>query len=111
MAKFVGEIGYSMGNQEVSPGVWKTQIVVKRYKGDIIRNNVQNKPGEDIIDDVNISNRISIIADRFANDNFPNMKYVTWKNSKWKVTDVEITYPRLILSIGGRYNEESVGSP
>ena len=35
-----------------------------------------------------------------------SMVYVELMGEKWKVTDVEIQYPRLILSIGGVYNGE-----
>jgi len=56
-------------------------------------------------DDISISNQISIIADPFANNNFHAMKYVVFMGAKWKVSEVTVEYPRLILSIGGLYNE------
>ena len=30
---------------------------------------------------------------------------VTEMGAKWKITDVEVQYPRLLLTIGGLYNE------
>ena len=51
-----------------------------------------------------ISNLISIIADPYAYKSFHSMRYVEFMGNKWKVANVEIQYPRLILTIGGLYN-------
>jgi hypothetical protein len=32
------------------------------------------------------------------------MLYVEFMGTKWKITNVEVQYPRLILSVGGVYN-------
>lgn len=104
MAKFCGIIGYAV-TKETEPGIWEEQIVDVEYFGDIIRNTRRiNAPGK-VNDDISISNQISIIADPFANNNFHAMKYVVFMGAKWKVSEVTVEYPRLILSIGGLYNE------
>ena len=104
MAKFCGAIGYAV-TKETEPGIWEEQIVEVEYFGDVIRNTRRiNAPGK-VNDDVSISNQISIIADPFANNNFHAMKYVVFMGAKWKVSEVTVEYPRLILSIGGLYNE------
>lgn len=104
MAKFCGVIGYAV-TKETEPGIWEEQIVEVEYFGDIIRNTRRiNAPGK-VNDDISISNQISIIADPFANNNFHAMKYVVFMGAKWKVSEVTVEYPRLILSIGGLYNE------
>ena len=104
MAKFCGVIGYAV-TKETEPGIWEEQIVEVEYFGDIIRNTRRiNAPGK-VNDDISISNQISIIADPFANNNFHVMKYVVFMGAKWKVSEVTVEYPRLILSIGGLYNE------
>lgn len=101
MAKWCGMIGFADGQVEVRPGVWQEQIVEKRYYGDHYRNTrlLQNSGG--INDNINIANQISIIADPYANQNFHSIRYVEFMGSKWKVTNVEVQYPRLILAIGG----------
>lgn len=104
MAKFYGKIGYAIG-VEKRPGVWVDEIEEKSYPGFILKDVRQWRMSEDVNDDLNISNRISIIGDRFAYDNIGNIKYVVWFGSKWKVTSVEVSHPRLILSIGGLYIE------
>ena len=104
MAKFCGVIGYAL-TKETEPGIWEEQIVEVEYFGDVIRNTRRiNAPGK-VNDDISISNQISIIADPFANNNFHAMKYVVFMGAKWKVSEVTVEYPRLILSIGGLYNE------
>ena len=103
MAKFCGVIGYAV-TKETEPGIWEEQIVEVEYFGDVIRNTRRiNAPGK-VNDDISISNQISIIADPFANNNFHAMKYVVFMGAKWKVSEVTVEYPRLILSIGGLYN-------
>ena len=104
MAMFCGVIGYAV-TKETEPGIWEEQIVEVEYFGDVIRNTRRiNAPGK-VNDDISISNQISIIADPFANNNFHAMKYVVFMGAKWKVSEVTVEYPRLILSIGGLYNE------
>lgn len=103
MAKWFGKIGY-VETVETAPGVWTEDVIEKDYYGDIVRANFRNVSGDKINDDVNISNQISIIADPFANTNMHRMKYLTINGSKWKITSIDIQYPRLILEIGGIYN-------
>lgn len=105
MAKFYGIIGYAE-TVETDPGVWEEKIVERMYFGDLLSNfrNLQNS-GE-VNDDVNIANKISIVSDPYANENFHSMRYVEFVDTRWKVTNVEVLYPRLILTLGGVYNGE-----
>ena len=103
MAKFYGAIGYGK-SIETSPGVWEDQITERMYYGDLIRNSRRLQSSGNLNDNINISNQISIIADPYANENFRLMKYASFMGTKWKITDVEIQYPRLILTVGGVYN-------
>lgn len=104
MAKFYGSVGYA-NTVETAPGVWQEQIIEHNYSGDLIRNTRQLQSGETLNDNINIANEISILADPFARQNFHKMRYVVFMGSKWKVSKVEVNFPRLILTIGGLYNE------
>lgn len=104
MAKFCGVIGYAI-TKEIEPGIYVEEIVENEYYGDVIRNSRRLREASKVNDDINISNQISIVADPFANNNFHAMRYITFMGNKWKIIDVEVQYPRLILSIGGVYNE------
>lgn len=103
MAKFFGKIGYAE-TVETTPGVWEEKITEREYFGDLIRNTRSLQSGEQLNDNINISNEISIVADPFAYENFHSMRYVEFMNAKWKISSVEVQYPRLILSVGGLYN-------
>lgn len=103
MAKFYGVIGYGE-NVETRPGVYSHKITERYYSGELIRNTRRLQSGEQLNDNINIANEISIVADPFANQNFHAMLYVEFMGTKWKITNVEVLYPRLILSVGGEYN-------
>lgn len=105
MAKFYGKIGYGV-TEETSPGVWEEFITEKSYYGEVIRNTRKLQSLDKVNDDVNISNEISIVADPFAYKNFHSIRYVEYMGAKWKVTTVDVQYPRLVLSLGGLYNVE-----
>jgi hypothetical protein len=104
MAKFCGLIGYVV-TKETEPGIFEEQVVENQYYGDIIRNSRKLRSAAKVNDDITISNQVSIIADPFANHHFHEMRYVVIMDTKWKITDVEVQYPRLVLTIGGLYNE------
>lgn len=103
MAKFHGVIGYGK-TVKTTPGVHKEEITERIYQGDLIRNTRRLQTTDQLNDNVNVANEISIVADPFANQNFHSMRYVEFMGAKWKITNVEVLYPRLILTIGGVYN-------
>lgn len=103
MAKFYGKIGYA-STVETKPGVYEEQIVERSYYGDLIRNTRRLQSADQVNDDINISNEISIVADPYATNNFHTMRYAVFMGTKWKVSNVEVSYPRLILTLGGVYN-------
>lgn len=105
MAKFYGVIGYAV-TEETKPGVWTEKIIERMYYGDLTRNTRRLQSAEQLNDNINAANEISIVADPFANENFHSMRYVEFMGAKWKVTSVEVQYPRLILTMGGVYNGE-----
>lgn len=103
MAKFYGAIGYAV-TEETKPGVWMEKITERMYYGDLTRNTRKLQSTDQLNDNINVANEISIIADPFANENFHSMKYVEFMGAKWKITSIEVQYPRLILTVGGVYN-------
>ena len=103
MAKFYGVIGYAE-QVETSPGVYVNEITERSYSGDLTRNTRRLESSGYLNDDINIANEISIVADPFAYDNFHAMIYVEFMGAKWKISSVEVQHPRLILTIGGKYN-------
>lgn len=103
MAKFYGNIGFAE-TVETEPGVWVEEMTVRPYYGDLVRNTRRLENSGGVNDNVNISNDISIIADPYANHNFHSIRYIEFMGAKWKVSNIEVQHPRLILTIGGMYN-------
>lgn len=105
MAKWFGKIGYAV-TSETRPGIWEEVIVERNYYGDMTRNSRRLQAASQVNDDININNELSIISDPYAMNSFHAMRYAEFMGTKWKITKVEVQYPRLILSLGGLYNGE-----
>ena len=103
MAKYFGPVGYGIPTL-IRAGVWKDIITEKTYSGDVLRTSRKLVTSTTLNDNITMSNEISIVADPFANANFQTMKYIVYLGTKWKITSVEVQYPRLILEMGGVYN-------
>lgn len=111
MARFYGEVGYGTGT-ETAPGVWSDEIVERAYYGDILRNTRQMRDDAGSLnDELTVQNSISIVADEYALQSFFAIRYVKWMGTLWKVTDVEVQSPRLLLRLGGVYNGPTPGPP
>ena len=106
MAKFYGAIGFA-DLVETEPGKWVEDIVTRNYKGDLLRNSRRLETANQVNDNINVSNEISIIADPYVNQHFHKIRYVEFKGTRWKVSYVDASkYPRLVLTLGGLYNGE-----
>ena len=103
MAKYFGKVGYAE-QVETTPGVWEEKITERQYFGDVVRNIRKLEPSGEVNDNINVSMEISIVADPYAIQNFHAMRYIEYMGSLWKLSNVEVNYPRLILQIGGLYN-------
>lgn len=106
MARYAGRIGFATMCEQ-SRGKLVETIVERPYRGDVLRHVRQNEGGETLNDNVDVSNEISIVADPYVYSNLGRMRYVTWMGTKWKVTSVTVDRPRVSISIGGVYNEQT----
>lgn len=107
MAKFYGKIGYSFTG-ETAPGVWADDFIEKDIVGDWLRNTRRLIDSNQVNDNIVVNNIVSIVADPYATEHFQFIKYVLDSRSgvKWKVTNVEVQFPRLLLTLGGEYNAQ-----
>ena len=103
MAKFYGKVGYAE-TVETAPGVWEERIVERKYYGELGRNMRKLDGSDQVNDSINISNEISIVSDPYAENHFYAMRYIEFQGAKWKINNVEVKRPRLILNVGGLYN-------
>lgn len=86
------------------PGKWKKQITEKQRYVDVLSFS-RRRGGEDSVNgDFKINNKLSILMDPFVQENFRTIAYVEIMGTKWKISDATIAYPRLILTVGGKYN-------
>ena len=105
MARFCGKVGYSRQQVETSPGVYEDQINERLYYGDVTRNSRRLEGSDSVNMNLVANNTIAILADAYAYDHFFDMKYVWWMGTRWIITNVEVQRPRLILTLGGVYND------
>ena len=106
MAKFAGKVGFAAGQAESEdrPGIVEEQYEEHSMRGDVIRASKVEGESSDKYETLRLSNRISIVADKYAYTNFMSIRYVLYMGSKWKVTEAEVQRPRIILTLGGVWN-------
>lgn len=105
--KFYGPVGF-VEIIEKRPGVKTTKPAEYNYSGDVLRRSIQYRNGESVNDAISPSHQISILADPYARDHLGAIRYVKWMGTAWKVSDISVQYPRLILTLGGAYNGATV---
>lgn len=103
--KYYGKLGF-VEYKETAPGLYVETISEYAYYGDTVRIISHWQGAEKVTEDVKLNNQISVVIDPYALENYANLRYVTFMNSKWKVSAVEIQYPRLVISFGGLYHEQ-----
>jgi hypothetical protein len=105
--RFHGAVGYA-DSQETSPGVWEEVITEIEYFGSVTRAQRRLEGPSLTVPVLNenlaVDNSFSILADAYAYENFEKMRYVSWNGSNWRITNVEVRRPRLILMIGALWN-------
>lgn len=107
MARFFGVVGFAVRDEHAAPGVWAEKMIEKPYYGDVIRNARRLQNGSDKVNkDLTVNNSISIVADAYANENFFAMRYIEWMGVLWEVLEVSVERPRLVLTLGGKWNGE-----
>ena len=103
--RYYGKVGY-FDTIEVKPGLFENQMIYKTYKGDVVRNYKRNQDGSKVNTDISVNNSISIVADPYAQEHFFNIKCAEWQGALWSVSSVDIQHPRIILELGGLFNED-----
>ena len=100
MAKWYGKVGFAE-TVETAPGVWEDRITERYYYGDLNRNTRRLQSADQLNDNIIITNEISIVADPYANEHFYSIRYAEFSGVPWKVTSVDVAFPRLNLTLGG----------
>lgn len=106
--KYHGKIGF-VTTEEKRPGVDVEVVTEREYFGDVIKASKRWESASQVNPNLNISNQISIIADPYLGENLFAIRYISWMNSLWDITSVDVQYPRMVLTIGGVYNGTTPG--
>lgn len=101
--RFYGEVGYAPTEVD-EYGVATPKIIKRNYYGNVLDYVTRWQTTGNLNDDIKVGHRISILADPYAIENFPYIKYVEWMGTKWEVTSSVPSYPRIVLTLGGVYN-------
>ena len=104
--KYYGAVGFSE-TAKTGLDIWETRIVERMYAGDISRVSTGWKTSEHLNDELSVSMEISFIGDVHALENYSSIRYAVWRGTKWRVTDIAEAFPRIILTLGGEYNDVS----
>ena len=102
MARFLDKVGFAP-EAELVDDVWTASIVERPYKGEVLEETRSLEPSEKVEDNIRLQNRIRIIGDAFALQNFSNIRYVLLHGTRWTVNTVSVERPTLLLSLGGVY--------
>ena len=106
MAKYSGKIGIGV-TVDKGTGIYVVETTEQDVFGEFLQLPKSQTKTAGLNDDISVSNRISIYQNTFVMENLGNIKYITYAGIKWKVTSIEVNYPRLILTTGGEWNDES----
>lgn len=107
--KFYGVIGFAY-KKEVRPGIFSMVSEEHEAYGDVLSNVRRWETDKDINDDLVVSNQISVVASRFFCEHLGAMRYVRWNGTAWKIRSANLVRPRVILTLGGVYNEAKPSS-
>lgn len=101
--KYYGAVGFAE-TVETSPGVYTEQIVERNYYGDTLDYTRRLQQSDKINDNVEMSNQLSIVADDVLYHHIKNIRYAVFMGIKWKVSNIKVQRPRLLLTLGDEWN-------
>lgn len=110
MAQFYGEVGFG-DTVETTPGIAEDVIIVKKFRGDVLRAYARSSGEGSVNLDPTMSNSISIVASKYAIANHRKMRYIKFEGELWTIDTVEIKRPRLIIGLGEIYNGPLPATP
>lgn len=104
--RFCDKVGYLIQEEsETRPGVMIPKIQERMYYGDVLKNGKRNENTANLIDDIQLDNEFSIVADKFALEHFWAMQYIIFYGTKWRISSVDAsTPPRIKIRVRGVYN-------
>jgi len=102
MSRYHGEFGF-VTTKLTAPGVYSPLVITRSYQGEIYNITRRNQQINSVNDDISFSMEVSVIADPYLYEEIGYLKYITYRDQKWKVDSVRYEHPRIILSINSLY--------
>lgn len=103
-------LGVSMDQVEdpQHPGVFSDSMKEIPVTGLLLREGqYPNRSVEGTVTNVALQNRISIVMDSRIEKHIFNIRWATFEGVKFAVTSFEVKRPRIVLTLGGVYNEST----
>ena len=103
-------LGVSLGQVEdpQHPGVFSDAMKEISVTGLLLREGqYPNRSVEGTVTNVALQNRISIVMDSRIEKHIFNIRWATFEGVKFAVTSIEVKRPRIVLTLGGVYNEST----
>jgi hypothetical protein len=103
-------LGVSLGQVEdpQHPGVFSDAMKEIPVTGLLLREGqYPNRSVEGTATNVALQNRISIVMDSRIEKHIFNIRWATFEGVKFAVTSIEVKRPRIVLTLGGVYNEST----
>lgn len=111
MARFHGKVGFLIPIDNQETGVAEDRVVEKTYFGRVEEHSRRWQSSDMVTDDLQLGNRIAIVANDFAYRFASAICYCEWMGGLWKVDGIRVRRPEIILTLGGVYNGERPAGP
>lgn len=110
MGKYHDKIGFVIPKTVNGRTVFEP-VEVSAY-GEMTQYNFKwNSDQTQLNDQIRLNNVLSIVCKPFLIQNLTYLKYVWYQGTRWSISNVQISHPRLILNIGEAYNGPVVKNP
>ena len=102
--QWFGKVGFGLTEHNPTTGKSRTVIKEFEYYGTMSKNTRKWESNSTINEDLNIQNILTIYADNYLMSHQDAIKYATFNGVYWKVTNIQVEFPQMILTLGGVYN-------
>lgn len=103
MARIFLTVGFE-AQVEDRAGSYSSHFIDRPYKADLLQETDRWQQGDQIHDELTVTNRLSLVADDFAFKQIYLIRYAEMDGVRWRVSSVEVKRPRIILNLGGVFN-------
>lgn len=103
--KWCGKIGFVF-TKETEPGIYNKVIVEKKYRGIIVKQTWIEQREQPVINDSPVVTRqVRVYMNPYINENLYHIQYITYMGEKWKINNIDVIYPQVMISLGGLYTD------